>query len=62
MGIIAKQSIYNVVSIGIAFIIGAINMVFLYPKYPGKEFQGLVVALLANSNPVSYTHLRAHET
>ena len=50
MGIIAKQSIYNVFSIGIAFIIGAINMVFLYPTYPGKEFQGLVVALLANSN------------
>ena len=50
MGIIAKQSIYNVVSIGIAFIIGAINMVFLYPTYPGKEFQGLIVALLANSN------------
>jgi O-antigen/teichoic acid export membrane protein len=50
MGIIAKQSIYNVVSIGFAFLIGAINMVFLYPTYPGKEFQGLVVALLANSN------------
>ena len=50
MGIIAKQSIYNVVSIGIAFLIGAINMVFLYPTYPGKEFQGLVVALLAYSN------------
>ena len=25
-------------------------MLFLYPKYPGKEFQGLIVALLANSN------------
>ena len=50
MGIIAKQSIYNVVSIGLAFLIGALNMVFLYPTYPGKEFQGLIVALLANSN------------
>lgn len=50
MGIVAKQSIYNVISIGIAFLIGAINMVFLYPRYPGKEFQGLIVALLANSN------------
>ena len=50
MGMIAKQSIYNVVSIGFAFLIGAVNMVFLYPTYPGKEFQGLVVALLANSN------------
>ena len=50
MGIIARQSIYNVLSIALAFGIGAANMLFLYPKYPGKEFQGLVVALLANSN------------
>ena len=50
MGLIAKQSTFNVISIGIAFLIGAVNMVFLYPTYPGKEFQGLVVALLANSN------------
>ena len=50
MGIIAKQSIYNVISIGLAFLIGALNMVYLYPTYPGKEFQGLIVALLANSN------------
>jgi hypothetical protein len=56
MGIIAKQSLYNMISIGVAFLIGALNMLFLYPTYPGKEFQGLVVALLANSNliqPVS---------
>lgn len=50
MGIVAKQSIYNVISIGFAFIIGAANMLFLYPTFPGKEFQGLIVALLANSN------------
>ena len=50
MGIIAKQSVYNVLSIALAFVIGAANMLFLYPKYPGKEFQGLIVALLANSN------------
>jgi len=50
MGIIAKQSLYNMISIGVAFLIGALNMLFLYPTYPGKEFQGLVVALLANSN------------
>ena len=50
MGIITKQSIYNVISIGFAFIIGAVNMLFLYPSFPGKEFQGLIIALLANSN------------
>ena len=50
MGIVAKQSIYNTISIGLAYIIGAINMLILYPSFPGKEFQGLIVALLANSN------------
>jgi O-antigen/teichoic acid export membrane protein len=50
MSLIAKQSIYNFITISIAFIIGAINTLFLYPTYPGKEFQGLVVALLATSN------------
>src|SRR6056300_949657 len=50
MGIIAKQSLYNMISIGLAFLIGALNMLYLYPTYPGKEFQGLVTALLANSN------------
>ena len=50
MGMIAKQSIYNVISIALAFVLGAVNMLYLYPTYPGKEFQGLVTALLANSN------------
>ena len=50
MGIIANQSIYNILSIALAFIIGAVNMLFLYPTFLGKEFQGLIVALLANSN------------
>ena len=52
MGIVAKQSIYNLISIGLAFLIGAVNMLFLYPTFPGREFQGLIVALLANSNLV----------
>ena len=50
MGIVVKQSIYNVISIGLAFLIGAANMLYLYPTFPGKEFQGLIIALLANSN------------
>ena len=52
MGIVAKQSIYNLISICFAFLIGGANMLFLYPSFPGKEFQGLIVALLANSNLV----------
>ena len=50
MGIVARQSIFNLFSIGFAFLIGSINMLYLYPNFPGKEFQGLIVALLANSN------------
>ena len=52
MGIIAKQSFYNSVSIALAFLIGAFNTVYLYPTYMGSTLQGLVVALLALSNLV----------
>ena len=50
MGFIAKQSFYNLFSIGIGFLIGAINVLFLYPIYMGDSRQGLVVGLLAISN------------
>ena len=50
MGIIARQSFYNSISIAIAFLIGAVNTVFFYPKFMGSEYQGLIVALLALSN------------
>ena len=33
MGIIAKQSFYNSVSIALAFLIGAFNTVYLYPTH-----------------------------
>ena len=52
MGIIAKQSFYNSISISFAFLIGAINTVYLYPTHLGSALQGLVVALLALSNLV----------
>ena len=52
MGIIAKQSFYNSISIALAFLIGAINTVYLYPTHMGSKLQGLVVALLALSNLV----------
>lgn len=50
MGIIAKQSFYNLFSIGIGFLVGALNVLFLYPIYMGDSRQGLVVGLLAVSN------------
>ena len=49
---IARQSILNFLSIALAFGLGAISTLYLYPTYPGKAFQGLVVALLAYSNLV----------
>ena len=52
MGIIAKQSFYNSVSIALAFMLGAVNTVYLYPTQMGSALQGLVVALLALSNLV----------
>lgn len=52
MGVVAKQSFYNSITIGLAFVIGALNTVFLYPTHMGSKLQGLVVALLALSNLV----------
>ena len=52
MGIIARQSFYNSLSIALAFLLGAVNTVYLYPTHMGSSLQGLVVALLALSNLV----------
>ena len=52
MGVVAKQSFYNSITIGLAFVIGAINTIILYPTHMGSKLQGLVVALLALSNLV----------
>ena len=52
MGIVVRQSFLNLISIGIAFLIGAVNTLYLYPTYLGSTFQGLVIALLAISNIV----------
>ena len=49
MGIVVRQSFLNLISIGIAFLIGAVNTLYLYPTYLGSTFQGLVIALLALS-------------
>jgi len=50
MGIVVRQSFLNLISIGIAFIIGAVNTLYLYPTFLGSKLQGLVIALLAISN------------
>ena len=50
MGIIARQSFYNVLSILFAIALGGANTIVFYPRVMGPEFHGLVGALLANSN------------
>ena len=52
MGIVVRQSFLNLISIGVAFLIGAFNTLYLYPTYLGSTFQGLVIALLAISYAV----------
>ena len=50
MGIVVRQSFLNLISIGIAFLIGAVNTLYLYPSFLGSKLQGLIIALLAISN------------
>ena len=50
MSIVVKQSFFNLITIGVAFIIGAVNTLYLYPTFLGSKLQGLVIALLAISN------------
>ena len=50
MGIIARQSFYNILSILFSFVLGGINTIVFYPRIMGPDFHGLIGALLANSN------------
>ncbi|MDG2372259.1 MAG: oligosaccharide flippase family protein [Flavobacteriaceae bacterium] len=52
MGLVARQTFYNLLSIGLAFMLGAINTLYMYPNYMGSRLQGVVIALLAYSNLV----------
>jgi len=52
MGLVARQTFYNLLSIGLAFILGAINTLYMYPNYMGSRLQGVIIALLAYSNLV----------
>lgn len=50
MGVVAKQSVQNIISIGGGVLLGALNTLLLYPVFLGSQRQGLVVALLSLSN------------
>ncbi len=52
MGLVAKQTFYNLLSIGLAFILGALNTLYMYPNFLGSRLQGVIIALLAYSNLV----------
>ena len=45
MGIVVRQSFLNLISIGVAFLIGAVNTLYLYPTFLGSKFQGLVIEI-----------------
>ena len=50
MGIVFKQTSWNIVTITIAILIGGINTLYFYPEFLREKYYGLVVFLLATSN------------
>lgn len=50
MGIVVKQSSYNMVFTLVGFVIGAINTMYFYVHFLGKDFYGLTGYLLSTAN------------
>ena len=50
MGIVFKQTSWNIVTIAVAILIGGINTLYFYPEFLREQYYGLVVFLLATSN------------
>ena len=50
MGMVFKQTSWNIVTITVAILIGGINTLFFYPEFLREQYYGLVVFLLATSN------------
>ena len=50
MGIVIKQSIKNTIITFIGFAIGAINVLYMYPVFLGKEYLGLTNYVLSAAN------------
>lgn len=50
MGIVVKQSFWNMFTTFIGFTIGAANTLFMYTHFLGKEFYGLTAFLLSSAN------------
>ncbi|MFN2261362.1 MAG: oligosaccharide flippase family protein, partial [Psychroflexus sp.] len=63
MGIVAKQSIKNLIATYFGFGLGALNVLFLYPKFLTPEYYGLVTFLLSAGNLVwPFMSLGIHNT
>ncbi len=52
MGIVVSQSFKNLISTYLGFIIGAINMLFLYTKFLSDEYYGMVGYMLSLANVI----------
>ncbi len=50
MGIVFKQTSWNIVTITVAILIGGINTLYFYPEFLREQYYGLVIFLLATSN------------
>jgi len=50
VGIVFKQTSWNIVTISIAILIGGVNTLYFYPEFLKDNYYGLVVFLLATSN------------
>lgn len=50
MGVVARQSFYNVLSVILAIGIGAVNTIVFYPRFMGEALYGIILILLAESN------------
>lgn len=50
MGIVFKQTSWNIVTITVAILIGGVNTLYFYPEFLREQYYGLVVFLLATSN------------
>ena len=50
MGIVIKQSIKNTIVTFIGFAIGAINVLYMYPVFLGKDYLGLTNYVLSAAN------------
>ncbi|GLB49471.1 lipopolysaccharide biosynthesis protein [Neptunitalea lumnitzerae] len=50
MGVIFKQSLFNIIFTYLGFALGAINTLFLYPNFMSDEYYGLIGYLISVSN------------